>query len=77
MAIDTNSTALGPATVNEALQVAKDQYGNVLSAIRRSPLQSMGIAAGIGFVAALLARGFGQSPRAERARGRLNAPDPR
>jgi hypothetical protein len=56
------ATNLTTATINEAVDTARDQYENLLAAIRRSPLQAAGIAAGIGFAAALLARGFGRTP---------------
>jgi ElaB/YqjD/DUF883 family membrane-anchored ribosome-binding protein len=42
------------ATASEAVDAVRDQYANVISAIRRNPLQSAGIAAGAGFVLALL-----------------------
>jgi ElaB/YqjD/DUF883 family membrane-anchored ribosome-binding protein len=35
---------------------ARDQYDELIASIRRNPLQAAGIAAGIGFVLALLAR---------------------
>jgi len=54
-------TDLGTATFHEAIDTAQDQYENVLAAIRRNPLQAAGIAAGVGFTLALLARGFGGS----------------
>jgi ElaB/YqjD/DUF883 family membrane-anchored ribosome-binding protein len=44
------------ATVSEAADVARDQYDSVLATIRRNPLQAVGIAAGAGFIAALLVR---------------------
>lgn len=44
------------ATVNEVVAAAQYQYDNVLTAIARNPLQAVGIAAGIGFVAARLLR---------------------
>ena len=43
-------------TVDQAQALAQDQYDKLVVAIRRSPLQAAGIAAGIGFVLALLAR---------------------
>jgi ElaB/YqjD/DUF883 family membrane-anchored ribosome-binding protein len=36
--------------------LAQDQYDELIASIRRNPLQAAGIAAGIGFVLALLAR---------------------
>lgn len=44
------------ATVKEVTDTARDQYDSLTKAIRRSPLQAAAIAAGIGFVLALLAR---------------------
>jgi ElaB/YqjD/DUF883 family membrane-anchored ribosome-binding protein len=43
-------------TVDQAQAIAQDQYDKLTATIRRNPLQSAGIAAGIGFVLALLAR---------------------
>jgi len=43
-------------TVDEAKALAQDQYDKLLASIRRNPLQAAGIAAGVGFVIALLAR---------------------
>ncbi|KWT72631.1 DUF883 family protein [Hyphomicrobium sulfonivorans] len=43
-------------TVEHAQAVAQEQYDRVADHIRRKPLQSAGIAVGIGFVLALLAR---------------------
>jgi len=43
-------------TVEQAQALASDQYDKLTSSIRRNPLQAAGIAAGIGFVLALLAR---------------------
>ena len=43
-------------TVDQAQALAQDQYDKLTATIRRNPLQSAGIAAGIGFVLALLAR---------------------
>ena len=43
-------------TVGHAQAVAQEQYDRVADHIRRKPLQSAGIAAGLGFVLALLAR---------------------
>lgn len=56
MTIDTNIGDLAVATAGEAVEATRDQYNNVLAAIRRNPLQSAGIAAGVGFVIALLVR---------------------
>ncbi len=49
---------LTTATLAEAAELAHDQYDRLLTAIRRNPLQSAGVAIGIGFIVALLARGF-------------------
>ena len=49
---------LTTATITEAAEVAHDQYDRLIAVIRRNPLQSASIAAGIGFVGALVARGF-------------------
>jgi ElaB/YqjD/DUF883 family membrane-anchored ribosome-binding protein len=43
-------------TVDQAQALAQDQYDKLATAIRRNPLQAAGIAAGVGFVLALLAR---------------------
>ena len=43
-------------TVEQAQALAQDQYDKLEASIRRNPLQAAGIAAGIGFVLALLAR---------------------
>jgi ElaB/YqjD/DUF883 family membrane-anchored ribosome-binding protein len=43
-------------TVDQAQALAQDQYDKLLVSIRRNPLQAAGIAAGIGFALALLAR---------------------
>jgi ElaB/YqjD/DUF883 family membrane-anchored ribosome-binding protein len=43
-------------TVDQAQAMAQDQYDKLLVSIRRNPLQAAGIAAGVGFVIALLAR---------------------
>lgn len=43
-------------TVESAQNLAQDQYDKLAANIRRNPLQAAGIAAGIGFVLALLAR---------------------
>jgi ElaB/YqjD/DUF883 family membrane-anchored ribosome-binding protein len=44
------------ATVEQAQALAQEQYDKLTAAIRRNPLQAAGIAAGVGFVLALLAR---------------------
>lgn len=44
------------SAVDQAQSMAQDQYDKLTASIRRSPLQAAGIAAGIGFVLALLAR---------------------
>jgi ElaB/YqjD/DUF883 family membrane-anchored ribosome-binding protein len=43
-------------TVDQAQALAQEQYDRLAAGIRRNPLQAAGIAAGIGFVLALLAR---------------------
>ena len=43
-------------TVGQAQALAQEQYDKLEAAIRRNPLQATAIAAGIGFVLALLAR---------------------
>lgn len=43
-------------TVESAQALAQEQYDKLAANIRRNPLQAAGIAAGIGFVLALLAR---------------------
>ena len=43
-------------TVEQAQDLAQVQYERLEVSIRRNPLQAAGIAAGIGFVLALLAR---------------------
>lgn len=62
MTINSPSPDLTTATINEAVDTARDQFENVLAAIRRSPLQAAAIAAGIGFAAALLTRGSRRTP---------------
>ncbi len=42
--------------VGQAQDFAQEQYDKMAASIRRNPLQAAGIAAGIGFVLALLAR---------------------
>jgi ElaB/YqjD/DUF883 family membrane-anchored ribosome-binding protein len=44
------------AAVDQAQTLAQDQYDKLTTSIRRNPLQAAGIAAGVGFVLALLAR---------------------
>jgi ElaB/YqjD/DUF883 family membrane-anchored ribosome-binding protein len=43
-------------TVDQAQTMAQEQYDKLTLSIRRHPLQAAGIAAGVGFVLALLAR---------------------
>lgn len=43
-------------TVDQAQAMAQEQYDRLTLSIRRHPLQAAGIAAGVGFVLALLAR---------------------
>ena len=59
MTMTSEVSDLASATATEMADVAREQYDNLVTVIRRNPLQSAGIAAGIGFVLALLARGFG------------------
>ncbi len=42
--------------VEHAQAFAQEKYDKLLTSIRRNPLQAAGIAAGVGFVLALLAR---------------------
>ncbi len=42
------------STIDSAQELAREQYGNLTLAIRRNPLQAAAVAAGIGFVLALL-----------------------
>jgi len=58
MAMTAEVTDLAMATLAEAGEVAQNQCQRVLAAIRRNPIQSVGIAAGLGFMAVVLARGF-------------------
>ncbi len=44
------------SAIDSAQELAREQYDNLTLAIRRNPLQAAAIAAGIGFVLALLAR---------------------
>ncbi len=44
------------SAIDSAQELAREQYDNLTLAIRRNPLQAATIAAGIGFVLALLAR---------------------
>lgn len=43
-------------TVDQAQAAAQEQYDKLATVIRRNPLQAAGIAAGVGFLLALLAR---------------------
>ena len=52
----TTVAEVASATMTEVVDAARDQYDGVLATIRRHPLQAVGIAAGAGFVAALLFR---------------------
>jgi hypothetical protein len=61
MTTTSDITDIATATATEVADVARDHYENVLAAIRRNPLQATGIAAGIGFALALLARGSRKS----------------
>jgi ElaB/YqjD/DUF883 family membrane-anchored ribosome-binding protein len=44
------------SAVDQAQTMAQDQYDKLTASIRRNPLQAASIAAGVGFVLALLAR---------------------
>ena len=44
------------SAVDQAQTMAQGQYDKLTASIRRNPLQAAGIAAGVGFVLALLAR---------------------
>jgi ElaB/YqjD/DUF883 family membrane-anchored ribosome-binding protein len=44
------------SAVDQTQTMAQDQYDKLTASIRRNPLQAAGIAAGVGFVLALLAR---------------------
>jgi ElaB/YqjD/DUF883 family membrane-anchored ribosome-binding protein len=50
------ATEAAAATVAEVKAAAEEQYDSMLRAIRRSPLQAVAIAAGVGFVLALIVR---------------------
>jgi ElaB/YqjD/DUF883 family membrane-anchored ribosome-binding protein len=52
----TTVAEVASATMTEAVDAARDQYDSMLAMIRRNPLQTIGIAAGVGFVTALLVR---------------------
>jgi ElaB/YqjD/DUF883 family membrane-anchored ribosome-binding protein len=52
----TTMAEVASATMTEAVDAARDQYDSLLTTIRRNPLQAVGIAAGVGFVTALLVR---------------------
>jgi ElaB/YqjD/DUF883 family membrane-anchored ribosome-binding protein len=52
----TTVAEVASATMTEAVESARDQYDSMLATIRRNPLQAVGIAAGVGFVTALLVR---------------------
>lgn len=47
---------LASTAQEQAQNLAQEQYDKLEASIRRNPLQAAGIAAGIGFVLALLAR---------------------
>lgn len=44
------------AAVSEAQTAAQEQYDKLAAAIQRKPLEAVGIAAGVGFFLALVAR---------------------
>jgi ElaB/YqjD/DUF883 family membrane-anchored ribosome-binding protein len=58
MSMVSEVNGLTTATITEAAEVAHNQYERLIGVMRRHPLQSASVAAGIGFVVALLARGF-------------------
>jgi ElaB/YqjD/DUF883 family membrane-anchored ribosome-binding protein len=60
MTMTSEVTDLATTTATEVAEVAQDQYDRLIAVIRRNPLQSAAIAAGLGLVVALLARGFGK-----------------
>jgi ElaB/YqjD/DUF883 family membrane-anchored ribosome-binding protein len=51
-----NLASAAQEKLDQAQIMAQDQYDDLTASIRRNPLQAAGIAAGIGFVLALLAR---------------------
>ena len=62
-AAKSNIAAVASATgeqlsdvAGQAQQAAKDQLDKLADSIRRNPIQSTGIAAGVGFLLALIAR---------------------
>jgi ElaB/YqjD/DUF883 family membrane-anchored ribosome-binding protein len=55
-AVDNTAQDRINSTVDQAQAMAQDQYDKLTASIRRNPLQAAGIAAGVGFVLALLAR---------------------
>lgn len=57
MTMTSEVTDLTANTLAEVSEVAQHQYDRLVAIIRRNPFQSAAVAAGIGFVAALLARG--------------------
>ena len=40
----------------EVAEAARDQYDNVVIAVRRNPVPTIAVAAGIGFICALMVR---------------------
>ena len=48
--------AVASATMLEVAEAARDQYDIAVTAIRRNPLPSIAVAAGIGFICALMVR---------------------
>jgi ElaB/YqjD/DUF883 family membrane-anchored ribosome-binding protein len=49
-------TEVEVATPKEVAETAQNQYDSMLTAIRRSPIQAVAVAAGVGFILALIAR---------------------
>lgn len=52
----TTVAEVASATIEEVVDAARYRYDSMISAIRRNPLQAVGIAAAVGFAAALLVR---------------------
>ncbi len=52
----TSAQDMATSAIDSAQELAREQYDNLTHAVRGNPLQAAAIAAGIGFVLALLAR---------------------
>jgi len=48
--------SVASATMLEVAEAARDQYDNVVIAVRRNPVPTIAVAAGIGFICALMVR---------------------